>query len=364
MSFTSSSLSKKPKMLSNAIGYPAWTEYRKKNGLDPLGMQNASINLYQRLLPGVSNVTLRMRYYGFYPWLVTRYAQTEGSTDVKMWQRTLRRAEALYALTCSIQDDVSGVAGIPWANRHLAETEGNAINFANHADPNAEGTRYLKQAWGAYGAAYGSQLFETGILADAAEHSIPVPSSGFGDTLAEAVSDAFGTAGDRFYAAVQRGHVGRDELLSFDAIIPSKIASDSTERQLYENLLFATGPDSQFDDLARRETLQLVLRSARHLKSIPDAFSYRWLLYSGQDQEGSPFSVDGPLARQWTRWRVYQANDLLHYGYETLLAFALSVLEGYPSGISLKGLLNECLSRLVETQSSLPDTWQRFTTEN
>lgn len=40
---------------------PEWTEYRKKNGLDPLGIQNSSVNLYQSLLPGISNVTLRMR---------------------------------------------------------------------------------------------------------------------------------------------------------------------------------------------------------------------------------------------------------------------------------------------------------------
>jgi hypothetical protein len=34
------------------IAYPQWAEYRKKNGLDPLGMQNTSVVLYQKLLPG------------------------------------------------------------------------------------------------------------------------------------------------------------------------------------------------------------------------------------------------------------------------------------------------------------------------
>ena len=46
------------------VNYPEWTEYKEKNGLDPLGMQNASVNLDQTFLPGISNVTLRMRYYG------------------------------------------------------------------------------------------------------------------------------------------------------------------------------------------------------------------------------------------------------------------------------------------------------------
>ena len=35
------------------INYPAWTDYRKKNGIDPLGMRNSSVNLYQRYLPGI-----------------------------------------------------------------------------------------------------------------------------------------------------------------------------------------------------------------------------------------------------------------------------------------------------------------------
>ena len=60
---------------SETINYPEWTEYQKKNGLDPLGMQNSSVNLYQTFLPGISNVTLRMRYYGLYAWLSRSYAK-------------------------------------------------------------------------------------------------------------------------------------------------------------------------------------------------------------------------------------------------------------------------------------------------
>jgi hypothetical protein len=34
---------------------PRPDQYRKKNGLAPLGMQNSSVNLYHTLLFGVSN---------------------------------------------------------------------------------------------------------------------------------------------------------------------------------------------------------------------------------------------------------------------------------------------------------------------
>ena len=58
-----------------------WTERSAKRGLDPLGMQTSSIRLYQSLVPGVSNVTLRLRYYALYPWLSHTYAKYVGHTD-------------------------------------------------------------------------------------------------------------------------------------------------------------------------------------------------------------------------------------------------------------------------------------------
>ena len=75
------------------VNYPEWTEYKEKNGLDPLGMQNASVNLYQTFLPGISNVTLRMRYYGLYAWLCRTYAREVRDTNPETWKRFIRRME-------------------------------------------------------------------------------------------------------------------------------------------------------------------------------------------------------------------------------------------------------------------------------
>ncbi len=101
------------------VACPEWTEYRKKNGLDPLGMQHSSVKLYQILLPGISNVTLRMRYYGFYAWLAQRYAKQVSDTDPSNWKRYVRRAEALYALVASYHGGEVGVAGTDWATKAL-----------------------------------------------------------------------------------------------------------------------------------------------------------------------------------------------------------------------------------------------------
>lgn len=347
------------------IAYPQWTEYRTKNGLDPLGMQNGSVNLYQRLLPGISNVTLRIRYYGFYAWLAAIYAKTSGSTDTREWQLTVRRAEALLALTSSHHGDATGVAGIRWASRHLAAASGRSVEFAPNTDPDGDGTRYLKQAWGAYGAAYGSQLFETGVLAQTQAHAIPVPSPEFGDRLAQSVEGALGDVANRFYAALRRGRVSWGELDDFAPIVPSKILRKTGERQIYQDLLFAKGPLQRREDHARRDTLLLLLRIAAHLERRPDAASVRWLLYAGRDQQGRRFSLDDEcLAKHCERWRVYQANDLLHFAYETLLAFALCVLEAYPAGLTLERLVAECLSRLSEVAPTWPAEWGDFTDQH
>ncbi len=126
------------------IGCPEWTEYRKKNGFDPLGMQNTSVALYQRLLPGISNVTLRMRYYGLYAWLSAVYARRVGDTDLKTCQRFVRRAEALYALP---RKRAAARVGSPASNGHSGSwrqrTEMGFL-FAEDAEPGSP-TYYLKR---------------------------------------------------------------------------------------------------------------------------------------------------------------------------------------------------------------------------
>lgn len=107
------------KSMPDDLNFPEWTDYKTKDGLDPLGMQNSSVNLYQTLVQGIGNVTLRMRYYGLYAWLSWMYARHIGDTDPESWKRFIRRAEALYALIAQRRGGESGVAGIRWARRTL-----------------------------------------------------------------------------------------------------------------------------------------------------------------------------------------------------------------------------------------------------
>lgn len=349
---------------SPQIAYPEWTEYRKKNGLDPLGMQTSSIGLYQTLLPGISNVTLRIRYYGLYIWLCRIYAREVGDTNPMTWQRIVRRAEALYALVAQRHGSETGVAGIQWAVRTLQASGSDVIDFAADAEPGSE-TYYLKQSWGAYGAAYASQLYEIGLFGTAEGHSIPVPGPELGDPTADAFESAIGPLADRFFANVQRGSVSLAELDALSPITPSEIAADSDERGWYEKILFGHGGLDRETDRERRRSLLLVLNLAGQLGRIPDVLDVRWMLYAGCDPDGKPLALDSEeLIGQRQRWWAYQANDLTHISYETLLKFSLDLLESYPGGLRLERLIGEAVEEIKSVADDWPESWERFLDQN
>lgn len=342
------------------VNYPEWTEYRKKNGLDPLGMQNSSVSLYQKFLPGLSNVTLRIRYYGFFAWLSRNYTKNLGSTNPEDWKRYVRRAEALYALIAYRRSGETGVAGIEWAQRKLDELNGDTVAFGPDAEPGSE-TYYLKQKWGIYGLAYRSQLFEIGILTSGSGHEIPLPSAELGDGLADAFESAVGELAGVFIKALDRGTVTTDELDRLAVFAPSEIAAQSDERSAYQNILLQASDDSAGTDLSRRMSIVLILKIAALLGREPNAEEIRWVLYSGFDQEGNPLVLDtAELEAHRQRWWVYHANDLCHIAFETLLKFVLDHLARFPAGRPLAALIPDCVENILSEAQTLPPSWSGF----
>lgn len=344
-----------------AAGTPAWTQQDERQGLDPLGMQNTSISLYQWLVPGVSNVTLRMRYYALHSWLVREYARAHHSADVEQWCRFLRRGEALYALISQHQVQENGVAGNLWARKTLKNLRGEQIAFAPHADSPNRPAQYLRQKFGAFGAAYSSQLQVVGLIEAARDHNVPIVTEAAGRALASAFGDAVGKAGGQFLRSVASGVVTLADLEQMACMAPARIDEDSGERELYEQVLFAPGAVGAVPAQRRRDTLRVVLQTARQLQARPDANDVRWTAYSGHDNKGKPLPpLPSSDAEHRYRWRVYHANDLTHVCHETLLRFVLEVLAGYPGGIPLQKLLAEVIARMLAVATPQPSTWAQL----
>lgn len=344
------------------INFPEWTECQNKNGLDPLGMLNSSVNLYQTFLPGISNVTLRMRYYGLYAWLNRAYGQNIGDTNPETWKRYIRRTEALYALIACRHGGETGVAGIDWATRTLEKLKGNIVEFAQFADPGGE-ERYLKQAWGAYGAAYGSQVSEIGILTTVG-HPIPVLTEEIGEPLAAVFDDAMGPLASRFFEVIKRGSVSIAELDELATLAPSEIGPASEERQRYQDILLKEPETQDAFAQSRRLSVLLILKVAGLLGREPKPVDIRWILYAGHDSEGRPLDLASPaLEAQRQRWWVYHANDLSHIAMETLLKFALDQLGQFPAGITLERLIGLCVDEIRGAAEAWPEDWEAFLKE-
>jgi hypothetical protein len=342
------------------LNLPEWTESKTKDGLDPLGMQNSSVSLYQELLPGIGNVTLRIRYYGLYAWLSWMYADRIGSTDPEKWRRFIRRAEALYALIASRHGNESGVAGSRWAKRRLDNIGGKTIDFQDDSESSSS-SPYFAVKWGVFGLAYQSQLLEIGVLYQSDEHRIAVPSKHLGEPLAKAFQKSLGELADPFYRAFDRARVSLDELDRLSPLSASEIRKGSTERNLYEELLFGEHQSSDASDRDRRLSLTLVLKVAAQLKRMPTAEDVRWTFYAAKDERGRSFSGgELGLEAQRKRWFVYQANDLCHLSLETLLKFALDTLEEFPQGIPPADLIRRCVSEILSVADSRPKTWAEF----
>lgn len=332
---------------ATGLGYPEWTTRADKRGLDPLGMQTTSVALYQQLVPGISNVTLRMRYYGLYAWLARRYASDVRSTSVEDWCVYVRRAEALYALIAVQAGGERGVAGVDWANRALAAA-GAEVVFHDATDRREGAPQYLKQKFGAFGAAYGSQLLDIGVLETVPGHDVPVPTHDIGDKLAEAFESAIGAAAESFLVSAQAGTINKSDLALLATMLPSRIAADGTERALYESLLLAGKHGHQARAAARSQSLRLVLRIAREAGRSMRVDSLRWALYASQCRRVSAFeAISADEDKQRFAWAVYQANDLLHLSYETILKVALDALGASPTGMPFETLVGRTVSRLV-----------------
>ena len=140
-------------------------------GLDPLGLQITSESTYGVLLPGLTNVTHRIRYYGFYCWLLAQYAEQVGEIDAKRQQNFVRRAELVVALLIRTTGDKPlHIPGSAFADRMILENAGADYRLDKGADsrPGGNPDTYWKARMGAFGQYYAGSMRALGLVATSA----------------------------------------------------------------------------------------------------------------------------------------------------------------------------------------------------
>ena len=77
-------------------------------GLDHLGTQTPCQLIYQQLLPGITNVTDRARYYSLYPWLIWSFDKRHPNADAGRFVELFRRADFLLTLIAERHAQATG----------------------------------------------------------------------------------------------------------------------------------------------------------------------------------------------------------------------------------------------------------------
>jgi hypothetical protein len=328
---------------------PEWTERAQKRGLDPLGMQNAGVALYQTLLPGISNVTLRMRYYGFYCWVSDAYARSGATDDFDAWRSWVRRSEALYALVSSHTTGQGGVGGVEWADRRLALNE-DVIDFAEAASSDGA-ERYLRQSLGVFGGAYYSQMAEVGLFRQG-DHGIQRATNVAGRAAAEAFRSSIGAdVEEQVLAGIRAARVRRADLAGMAGIVPSAIPQDSSERSIYEALLFPSN-DATAGDGSRSSSLRLILEASQALGRRPGPDDIRWHLFN------LDACRDATLDAQRLRWEAYHCQDLFQIAAAALLDWSIELMSQLDAGRTPTEIGDEVRAHLREAHAAQAElTW-------
>jgi hypothetical protein len=309
---------------------PTWTEVGSWTlGRDPLGIQATSVRIYRDLVPGLTNVTNRLRYYSFYCWVIRQYEITEHSGDESRWKTFIRRAEALYALACNLadQDEADGLGGNEWAQKLLKTIQDGTFDVRPATDFGPGSQQYLSAKGGNFGQFYIRSMTEEAFLDPSAK--IPIISEKLGRKAAEAFHSSVGRASGRLMDAIREGVISiKDLRLIGAAAHPSNIPDESEEMSLLRGFVLAQSNETA-RAVARRSSSWLLLDL--FMKGVPadDEHAIRRAFYNRALPDGSTYRPPGRIVELW---KAYQANELCHVALEAVLNALVARLRAKPNG--------------------------------
>lgn len=290
-------------------------------GEDMLGMQNTSIATYAVLVPGLTNLTRRVRYYGFYSWVLEQYAKRVRIDSVTEFQRYVRRAELLLAYMMADQfPDARGVVGSQFARKHLDDFDA-VIDFAKGADRDGDKKTYWKYSSGAFGQYYQGALVALKLVV-ASKHNpqIFIATPNLGRELCGCFEASVSEeARQSFWEAVIEGTVAKSELAflgsEFSLI---NVPAGSSERSFYRNLFLGEDfPESEGGAghrFFRKETILLYLSYLEDTGRFNGETSF-WDTFYTSAWDGH--NLKDCVAS--TGWMYYSLNENTHFSLETFL---------------------------------------------
>jgi len=294
-------------------------------GLDPLGLQTTSEATYASLLPGISNLTNRLRYYGFYCWLVDFYFKKEKKGNSTEQYRFIRRAELMIALIMQSQrKEVQQITGSNFAVNLISSIKEEFFDLAKGADRDDPSKPvYWKYPSGAFGQYYSGAMQTLALIITAINEdgdiiyniSLPHPRQKVsGQQLAEAFNSSLTSEiKDLFYTNIKTGRLYRSDipkLLEYFAI--DVINSDTDEWKLYaEMLLDKDEPSQEIEELFtynRKNTIESIIDLTEKNENKYEWYKFLLECYRNKLGKGSESATETNIG-----WYCYQLNEYWQY---------------------------------------------------
>jgi hypothetical protein len=307
-----------------------------KQGLDHLGSQAPCIALYTILIPGITNVTDRVRYYSIYPWIVQALEKSGLAADIGKFTEYFRRSECLLTLIserhqrqCQANDHGDAMVGRFALLPALDDLErGIALNLSTYSTTeDGVSTRYFKNRLGGLGQYYLGSLHDLGIL-DYSEKPWVRYTKQLGEPLANAVNSR--VDGRLFVETLKNDRVTLKRLDELSSFCFCQLHADSNEKRLLVELLFQAKKDTDEGSENRKKSFGLLLswidKGDKQTFGRDRVGALRSSLYSwGADKPGA-WEIPPSLRAIAEGWRLYERNDLLSVAVQAIFFAVLHKL--------------------------------------
>ena len=285
-------------------------------GQDPMGMLNIGEQIFSMLLPGLNNVTERIRYYSFYCWFFGWYAKYNGSENPKVQRNYLRRAEYLLALISASKNE-SGIPGITKAD-HNYDIEATAFSLfegTGELEDITENT-YWKNPRGVFGQNYVSSMRQMGLIRDKGDKSGIYIRTAFdkegivtGKDLQEAFeANIIAESLNIFLKALADGNITHENLIKINKdfdLINVKIGS-LENNLLIQMLTEVDHPTHDVEYHFRRNTVALYLNLLKEKETIVTVQDFVNVAYKKQGV------LEGKNNDTLMGWYYYQLSQYWH----------------------------------------------------
>lgn len=326
---------------------PFWAEFSTAaGGRDPLAIQNSSVIIYTKMVVGITNVTNRIRYNGFFCWIFdTILKNIDKTNSLKEQIRFSRRAELLLAcLMVKNYPDITGVSGSAYAANKLSDT----INLKKGADWEFKqiGKKvYWQNPQGIFGQYYSGVTRVLNLInhpnpqLDLNIYTLTEKGIQLANAFEEKIHD---DECDLFWQSVYKGSIHEADLVKLKSFALHLIPENSIERTFYKKIILAADDKKAEPTFHRRETITLLLTHLNQQKEgleKPDSSFLRANYCSHQNE----LTLKKDTA---TAWYLFETNEIIHVAFEHFHACFLYFIETYPT--SLDNKINELVNQTLE----------------